>query len=90
MHHLSYSESRYLTNTPASFGAPWRHLQGVLPQLLTFQHVKWLQAVVRPCAVDLATVKRQRDLVNERWCIKCWLNYDKISTSIMQGMYILR
>jgi len=49
MHHLSYTKSRGLTNTPKRFGTRRRHLQGMPSQTLTFHHVKWFQNTVRLC-----------------------------------------
>jgi len=40
MHHLLFTNSRCLTNTLMRFGTRWRHLQGVLCQLLNFQNVR--------------------------------------------------
>jgi len=42
MHYLSYTKSRWLTNTPTRFGARCRHLQWVPLRLLTSQHINWL------------------------------------------------
>jgi len=43
MHHLSYTNSRFWTNTPTPFGARLHHLQGLTTHKLTFQHVDWSQ-----------------------------------------------
>jgi hypothetical protein len=43
MHYLPYTNSRCLTNTPTRFGASRSHLQGVPPQRLNSEHVRWFQ-----------------------------------------------
>lgn len=53
MHHLSYTKSRSLTNSPMRFDARWRHLQGVPCQLLPFQHVRLFPMTVRPCVAEM-------------------------------------
>ena len=53
MHHLSYTNSHCLFNTPTCFGDRRRHLQGLPSQLLTCQHVKWFQITVGPCVAEM-------------------------------------
>jgi len=48
MHNLSHTKARCLTDTPTRSGACRRHLQAVQSQMLTFQHIKYFQATVRP------------------------------------------
>ena len=102
MYQFSYSKSSCLSNTPTSFGARQRHLQGVPSQLvhhvvgelletiwrtekLSWDGTPWRKSRQAPKRVGVLLT--QRDLVYEKWRIKCWFNEGKVRTNTMHGVH---